>query len=62
MAGGVIQSLAHYGYTVDGLTECVAQRMNPAIFATIATPACTLGTQGSGAGRLRARPDHARQL
>jgi len=49
VAGGTIYALTQIGYDSLGRTECAAQRMNPAIFATIATAACSLGTQGSGA-------------
>jgi RHS repeat-associated protein len=48
-SGGTIYSLIQLSYDAMGRTDCVAQRMNPAIFATIATPACSLGIQGSGA-------------
>jgi RHS repeat-associated protein len=47
---GGTQSLMQYSYDLAGRLECTAVRMNPAIFATITTPACTLGTQGTGAG------------
>lgn len=46
---GGTQSLMQYGYDLAGRLECSAVRMNPAIFATITTPACALGTQGVGA-------------
>ncbi|MEO7687967.1 MAG: RHS repeat-associated core domain-containing protein [Sphingomonas sp.] len=49
VAGGVIRALEQYSYASDGLPDCIARRMNPAIFTTITTAACTLGTQGSGA-------------
>jgi YD repeat-containing protein len=48
-ANGAIYALAQTSYDPLGRPDCTAQRMNKAIFATIATPACELGTRGSGA-------------
>ncbi|MFL6845525.1 MAG: RHS repeat-associated core domain-containing protein [Allosphingosinicella sp.] len=48
VSGSTIYALAQASYDALGRPECVAQRMNPAIFSTIATAACSLGTQGSG--------------
>ncbi|MEA3052855.1 MAG: hypothetical protein QOG72_1758 [Sphingomonadales bacterium] len=47
VAGGTIYALTQSSYDSLGRTDCVAQRMNPAIFGTIATAACSLGTQSS---------------
>ena len=45
--GGAINTLTQYSYDSGGRLECTAQRMNPAIYASLATSACTLGTAGS---------------
>ncbi|MGA9581608.1 MAG: RHS repeat-associated core domain-containing protein, partial [Allosphingosinicella sp.] len=50
-SGSTVYALSQTSYDALGRPECSAQRMNPAVFATVtATSACTLGTQGSGAG------------
>ncbi|KTE38041.1 hypothetical protein ATE62_11875 [Sphingopyxis sp. HIX] len=47
VAGGTTQALTQYGYDGAMRLECTAQRMNPAIFASPPSNACTLGTQGT---------------
>ncbi|HEV7233094.1 MAG TPA: hypothetical protein VGN36_02540, partial [Sphingorhabdus sp.] len=37
-------------YDADNRLSCTALRMNPAAFGSLPSSACTLGTQGSGAG------------
>ncbi len=37
-------------YDADNRLQCSAQRMNPAVFASLPASACTLGAQGSGTG------------
>lgn len=48
------QSLTQYNYDVRGRANCVAVRMNPNVYGSIAsTDACTLGTTGSfGSDRI----------
>jgi len=46
-AGGSIQSRTDYHYDIFGRLDCAAVRMNPAVFATSTTDACTLGTAGT---------------
>lgn len=49
VSGGAVHALGQTSYDALGRPECTAQRMNPAVFGTVtATPACALGTQGSG--------------
>lgn len=43
----VTVALGQYAYDAVGRLDCVAQRMNPAIYGSLPTSACTLGTQGS---------------
>ena len=47
--GGVV-AITQLSYDADQRLDCTAQRMNPAIFASLPASACTLGVQGSGAG------------
>lgn len=48
VSGSTVHALSQTSYDALGRPECSAQRMNPAVFATVtATSACTLGTQGS---------------
>jgi RHS repeat-associated protein len=50
-SGSTVYGLGQTSYDALGRPECSAQRMNPAVFATVtATSACSLGTQGTGAG------------
>lgn len=46
-AGGTIYAVTQVSYDSLGRVDCVAQRMNPAIFNALPSSACTLGTQGS---------------
>lgn len=43
----VAVSLIQYSYDAVGRLECVAQRMNPAVYGSLPASACTLGAQGS---------------
>lgn len=43
------QTATSKSYDMLGRLECSAQRMNPAIYASLPASACTLGTQGAGA-------------
>lgn len=45
--GGTAYALTQTSYDALGRPDCVATRMNPAIYASLPTSACTLGTQGS---------------
>lgn len=45
-SGGTLR-LTQYSYDADGRLECTAVRMNPAVFTSLPTSACTLGTQGN---------------
>ncbi len=47
VAGGATQAVTQYSYDSDGRAECVAQRMNSAMFGAPPASACALGTQGS---------------
>ena len=49
VTGGTTYSLTQTSYDVHGRVDCIAQRMNPAEFATASLPAdaCTLDTEGS---------------
>ena len=40
------QTVTQYSYDSDGQLECTAVRMNPAMYGSLPTSACTLGTQG----------------
>lgn len=42
-----VQSVTQFSYTLSGDPECTAQRMNPAVFASLPVSACTLGTEGT---------------
>ena len=46
-AGSITYAVTQTSYDAMGRTDCVAQRMNPAIFASLPASACTLGTEGS---------------
>jgi RHS repeat-associated protein len=46
-AAGTTYAMAQYSYKANGLPECVAQRMNPATYASLPASACTLATQGT---------------
>ncbi len=45
--GGTTVSLTQYSYDNVGRPDCIATRMNPAVFGSLPTSACNLGTQGS---------------
>lgn len=52
-AGGTTYAVTQYGYDTSGRPQCVAQRMNPAIYASLPSDACSLGTSGSyGSDRI----------
>ncbi|MBX3564032.1 MAG: hypothetical protein KF730_05580 [Sphingomonas sp.] len=55
-AGGVsgtVTLVTQYSYDAVGRLECTAVRMNPAVFGSLPSSACTLGTAGSyGADRI----------
>jgi RHS repeat-associated protein len=44
---GAISALTQYSYDTLGRLTCAAVRMNPAIYGSLPSSACTLGTQGS---------------
>ena len=45
--GGIANSLTQYTYDSRNRIVCTAQRMNPSVFASLPTDACTLGAQGT---------------
>jgi RHS repeat-associated protein len=47
VAGGTTYAMTQAGYDALGRVDCVAQRMNPAEFATPPASACALDTSGS---------------
>ena len=52
-ANGTVHALAQTSYDVAGRPECLAVRMNPAVFATVTADACVRGTQaGFGPDRI----------
>ena len=44
---GIAVSLIQYSYDLGGRLECTAQRMNPAVYGSLPSSACSLGTEGS---------------
>jgi YD repeat-containing protein len=44
---GVVTNVTQYSYDARGRLECTAQRLNPAIYASLPASACTLGTEGT---------------
>ncbi len=46
-AGGTAYALTQTTYDSLGRADCTAQRMNPAIYGSLPSSACTLGTQGN---------------
>jgi RHS repeat-associated protein len=50
VSGSTVHALGQTGYDALGRPECSAQRMNPALFGSTLPAACSLGTQGTGAG------------
>ena len=52
-ASGTPQQVTQYSYDAADRVVCTAVRMNPAVFASLPSDACTLGTTGSqGADRI----------
>jgi RHS repeat-associated protein len=52
-AAGTAYALTQASYDAVGRTDCVATRMNPAIYGSLPASACSLGTEGSfGADRI----------
>lgn len=49
-AAGVLQNVTQKSYNNDLRLECVAQRLNPAVFSSLPVSACTAGTPGSEGG------------
>ena len=46
-SGSTLYQVSQYGYDSQNRLECTALRMNPAVFASLPTSACSLGTTGS---------------
>ena len=46
-SGGTAYGLTQYSYDSSGRLECTAVRMNPAVYTSLPTSACTPGTEGS---------------
>jgi len=46
-SGGTNYALTQFSYDSLGRSDCVAVRMNPAIYGSLPSSACTLGTAGS---------------
>lgn len=44
---GVAQTVTQYSYDAAGRPECTAVRMNPAVFGSLPSSACTAGTAGT---------------
>lgn len=44
---GVIVSVTQYSYDLVGRPECTAVRMNPAVYGSLPSSACSLGTTGT---------------
>ncbi len=47
VSGGTTYALTQANYDSMGRPDCTATRMNPAIYGSLPSSACTLGTQGS---------------
>jgi len=47
VSGSTTYALTQTSYDALGRPECVAQRMNTAVYGALPTSACTLGTAGS---------------
>lgn len=45
--GGSVQTVTQYSYDDQGLLQCTAVRMNPAVFGSLPASACTQSTQGA---------------
>jgi len=53
VAGGTTYAVTQYSYDGKSRLDCTTKRMNPSIFASLPTSACSLGTTGSfGADRI----------
>lgn len=46
-SNGIDYAAVQYGYDTRGRLECTAQRMNPAIFGSLPSSACAMGTAGA---------------
>jgi RHS repeat-associated protein len=46
-ATGTVRTITQYSYDNAGRLECTAVRMNPAVFGSLPSSACALGTEGS---------------
>jgi len=46
-SGGTAYALTQTSYDADGRPQCTAVRMNTAVYGSLPSDACTLGTQGS---------------
>jgi RHS repeat-associated protein len=46
-SGGATAALTQYSYDAANKLECMAVRMNPAVYGSLPSSACTLGTAGS---------------
>lgn len=46
LSGGTAYALTQYSYDAAGRLDCIAVRMNPAVYGTLPPSACTLWTQG----------------
>jgi RHS repeat-associated protein len=47
VVGGVTKTVTQYSYDASGRLSCTAVRMNSAVFGSLPSSACTLGTAGS---------------
>ena len=45
--GGTVHSVSQSSYDTAGRLTCTVQRMNPAVYSSLPTSACTLGSAGS---------------
>ncbi len=53
VAGSTTYAVTQNSYDANGRLQCIAQRMNPAVFGSLPSTACSLGTEGShGPDRL----------
>jgi RHS repeat-associated protein len=47
VAGGTTHAVVNYSYDNENKLECIAVRMNPAVFGSLPASACTLSTAGA---------------
>ncbi|MBX3429715.1 MAG: hypothetical protein KF779_09050 [Hyphomonadaceae bacterium] len=47
VAGGATHAVTQYSYNSASLLDCVAVRMNPSVFGSLPSSACSLGTEGT---------------